>query len=253
MNILAYLAVVLGLLSGSCFAYSNDCSQPELWCQDQQTAKECNVLDQCEKFVWSNKQQTVLDSAAVDFTLYYEVLCPDCRQFVSQQLGRAAHLVHDIMNLTLVPYGNAKESFNSNTNLWEFTCQHGADECWGNLLHTCVLHYYPKPEGHFPFIYCMESAKSNVNEDIHDVAAKCAKQVNLSIDEPLKCVDSKLGNDLQHELALQTGSLSPAHKYVPWVTVNGVHTEDIQNQAQDDLVKLICDTYKGSNKPIACK
>ena len=146
-----------------------------------------------------------------------------------------------------------KESFNSNTGLWEFTCQHGADECWGNLLHTCVLHYYPKTEQHFPFIYCMESAKSNANEDIHGVATECAKQVNLSIDEPLQCVDSKLGNELQHEFAAQTGSLSPAHTYVPWVTVNGVHTEDIQNKAQADLVKFICDTYTGSNKPDACK
>lgn len=62
-----------------------------------------------------------------------------------------------------------------------------------------------------------------------------------------------VGNALQHELALQTESLSPAHQYVPWVTVNGVHTEDIQNRAQDDLVKLICETYTGSNKPTACK
>ena len=34
------------------------------------------------------------------------------------------------------------------------------------------------------------------------------------------------------------------HKYVPWVTVNGIHTEDIQSKAQDDLVGLICSTYK---------
>jgi interferon gamma-inducible protein 30 len=53
-----------------------------------------------------------------------------------------------------------------------------------------------------------------------------------------------LGNQLQHLNALKTESLRPAHKYVPWVTVNGQHTEEIEQEAERDLVKLICKTYK---------
>ena len=53
-------------------------------------------------------------------------------------------------------------------------------------------------------------------------------------------------------MGLLTEALSPAHTYVPWVTVNGVHTEDIQTKAQDDLIKLVCDTYSGESKPEAC-
>ncbi len=49
-----------------------------------------------------------------------------------------------------------------------------------------------------------------------------------------------------------TDNLNPSHTYVPWVTVNGVHTEEIQNQAQDNLVKLICNTYPDMIKPQAC-
>jgi interferon gamma-inducible protein 30 len=44
--------------------------------------------------------------------------------------------------------------------------------------------------------------------------------------------------------ALKTESLRPAHKYVPWVTVNGQHTEAMEDAALNDLVKLICQTYK---------
>lgn len=36
------------------------------------------------------------------------------------------------MNITLVPYGNAKESQQGSTYTW--TCQHGTNECFGNLL-----------------------------------------------------------------------------------------------------------------------
>jgi interferon gamma-inducible protein 30 len=57
-------------------------------------------------------------------------------------------------------------------------------------------------------------------------------------------MNSKLGNQLQHAYAVQTDSLQPKHTYVPWVTVNGIHTEDIENRALENLVKLICQTYK---------
>ncbi len=61
-----------------------------------------------------------------------------------------------IMNLTLVPYGNAKELFRNETKLWQFTCQHGVDECWGNLFQSCLINYFPNVNQHFPFIQCME-------------------------------------------------------------------------------------------------
>ena len=46
----------------------------------------------------------------VELNLYYEVLCPDCKQFISDQVGKAVEQIGDIMNLTLVPYGNAQVS-----------------------------------------------------------------------------------------------------------------------------------------------
>ena len=55
-------------------------------------------------------------------------------------------------------------------------------------------------------------------------------------------------------MALKTQALDPPHKYVPWVTLEGVnHTEKIQNQARNDLIELICKTYKGNPKPPACQ
>jgi interferon gamma-inducible protein 30 len=75
---------------------------------------------------------------------------------MSQQIWRAFNSVLPIMNLTLVPYGNAQEKFDIITKLWKYTCQHGPDECWGNLFHTCLINYYPKIEDHFQVIHCME-------------------------------------------------------------------------------------------------
>ncbi len=66
------------------------------------------------------------------------------------------------------------------------------------------------------------------------------------------CATGREGAALTHEYALRTESLVPAHTFVPWVTLNGRHDDDIQTRAMDDLVKLVCDTYKGKYKPKEC-
>ena len=135
-----------------------------------------------------------------------------------------------------------KETWRNETKLWQFACQHGSDECWGNLLHTCLINQRPKTDDHLPFILCMEA--NNV-DDIQTAAEKCGPQYNVSIDAiESKCMYTKVGNYQEHDMAVKTNALNPPHKYVPWVTLNGEHSEDIQKQAESDLVGLICKTYK---------
>ena len=52
-------------------------------------------------------------------------------------------------------------------------------------------------------------------------------------------------------MALKTNALVPRHYYVPWITLNGKHTEDIEDKATFNLLGLVCDTYQGT-KPSAC-
>ena len=63
----------------------------------------------------------------------------------------------------------------------------------------------------------------------------------------------KSGNTAAHVMALATEALVPEHTYVPWVTINGVHTEEINTEAQTDLRGLVCKTWKGRRKPPGCK
>lgn len=219
-----------------------------LWCSNADIARACEVTKQCSDYVWDLEKTNVKDQYIVNFTIYYETLCPDCREFMSGELWKAYQSVSDIMNLQIVPYGNAKETWRNETKLWQFTCQHGADECWGNLLHSCFLYFHPSTADHLPFVHCMES---DDKDNIRDASKKCAQQLGISLDLVNKCMSSRFGNYLQHQNAAQTENLSPAHQYVPWVTLNGLHTEDIQNKAQTDLVKLICDTYQVINLSVS--
>ena len=82
--------------------------------------------------------------------------------------------------------------------------------------------------------------------DRRKVATKCAAKTKIDFSKIDACTKSALGNQLEHQYAVQTDQLQPPHQYVPWVTVNGVHTEEIENEALSDLIGLICRTYKVS-------
>ena len=216
---------------------------PSVWCSSREAARLCDVEKQCEPYLTPVPKAK---ASLVNFTLYLESLCPDCKNFINQQLWPAFKAVGSIMNLALVPYGNAQEQRQGDR--WQFDCQHGEEECFGNLIETCAIYYYPNATDYFPFIYCIESSTSLPRT----IASECASKFGLDYSQIQSCVEGPLGNKLEHEMALKTGALQPPHQYVPWVTLNGVHTDKIQSEAQNNLIELICDTYQGSPKPQSC-
>ncbi|UJR08894.1 hypothetical protein I4U23_013148 [Adineta vaga] len=222
-----------------------DCpSSPSKWCESKEIAQACDVTEQCKAYVW----KTRVNGERVNLSVYYETLCPDCRQFITSQVWNAYQSILDIVNITFVPYGNARELYRPETKLYQFYCQHGAEECYGNLIHACLINFYPQSEQHMPFIYCMESTEG----EMETVATECAQKSAVDYDQITACTHSRLGNQLQHEYAVQTENLQPPHQYVPWITLNGEHTEDMQKQAEKDLIGLICKSYKGSDPPAQC-
>ena len=183
----------------------------------------------------------------VNFTLYYESLCGGCRDFIKTQYYPTFKLIGSIMNAHLVPYGNAVETQESGK--WVYNCQHGEEECIGNLIETCAMYFYPNASVYFPFIHCIETSSLAPRM----AAPSCAQQYELDYSKIQSCVSGDLGNSLEHEMALKTQALNPPHSYVPWMTLEGVHNDQIQNEAEFNLIGLICVAYRGSPKPQACE
>lgn len=184
----------------------------------------------------------------VGVALYYESLCGGCRDFIMSQFYPTFLKVGDIMNVTLVPYGNAQETRYGDE--WRFTCQHGEAECVGNLIETCAISILQNVTVYFPFIHCLET--NIAGNDPLSAAERCATQLGIDFAPIEKCQTGRQGNALEHQMALKTDALVPRHNYVPWITLNGKHTNDIQEKATFDLLGLVCDTYQGT-KPSACQ
>ncbi|XP_053382710.1 gamma-interferon-inducible lysosomal thiol reductase-like [Mercenaria mercenaria] len=213
---------------------------PSLWCSSLEIAKTCNVETQC-------KQYSYTPASPVNLALYFESECNACKTFIAEQLYKTwKELGSDILNITIVPYGNAKEKkwFGK----WEYTCQHGQDECAGNLIETCAMYIMQNFSNYFPFIHCIEAQKWTAPAD---AAKTCAKNMKIDLAPITDCANGKLGNGLLHEMALKTAALNPPHMYVPWITFNGQHDGILENRALSDLLSVVCDMYKGP-KPTAC-
>eukprot|EP00656_Telonema_subtile_P048641 TRINITY_DN584_c0_g1_i1.p1 TRINITY_DN584_c0_g1~~TRINITY_DN584_c0_g1_i1.p1 ORF type:complete len:163 (+),score=44.37 TRINITY_DN584_c0_g1_i1:345-833(+) len=140
-----------------------------------------------------------------------------------------------IVNLTLVPFGNAQISAG------KLTCQHGEEECKGNSWEQCAIHHYPDPAQHFPFYLCMETAAEKMLTSVQ----KCATKASLDYSTLSKCF-----NDKTESAALQTQAAADTpsdHQYVPWVLINGKKSAS----DGDKVLAEVCAAYTGT-APAAC-
>ncbi|XP_069505355.1 gamma-interferon-inducible lysosomal thiol reductase [Ambystoma mexicanum] len=217
---------------------------PGMWCSSWEIAVACQVEKQCVEYY---QRADAKPASLVQIELYYECLCGGCKEFLTSQLFPTWKMLKDIMNVTLVPYGNAQERNDSGK--WVFDCQHGPEECQGNTIEACLMNLLASVDRYFPIIYCMESAV-----DVIKAVQPCLAiyQPELTTEKVMECANGDAGNQLMHQNALRTNALSPPHKFVPWIVVNGKHTDDLQRQALNSLFNLVCNTYTGT-KPDACK
>jgi interferon gamma-inducible protein 30 len=148
------------------------------------------------------------------------------------------------MSVHLVPFGNAQYYADGDT--WWFTCQHGVEECDGNKMLACALTYYNDTDLTVPFIGCVEAA-----DEPQNAGENCSRQIGLDWDVIGSCFYSEESSQLLYEFGLETEALNPPHTYVPWIVVDGVHTEILNNAAEEHLLALVCALYQG-DKPTGC-
>ncbi|XP_043655830.1 GILT-like protein 2 [Drosophila teissieri] len=164
-------------------------------------------------------------------TLYYEALCPYCRDFVTSQL-EPSMVRQDRLpftELTLIPYGNARTDDGGSVQ-----CQHGVMECELNAWHACVLEHHDIAES-LKLIACMMRGKKNRLET-------CADHYHIDVGDVEKCKASRQVNDILRKYGEETAKVS--FTGVPAIAVDHVYNRDLSANLTDHFDAIFCAKYK---------
>lgn len=81
-------------------------------------------------------QVATLELKRVKLDVYYETHCPDSVDFFNNHLKNAIANFENQIAVELIPFGKASYWKTFFKRDWNFMCQHGEIECFGNKLHV---------------------------------------------------------------------------------------------------------------------
>ncbi|KAI2795983.1 hypothetical protein RDWZM_004640 [Blomia tropicalis] len=169
--------------------------------------------------------------------LYYETLCPYCNEFVVNQLVPTYKKLVNYVNFEVIPFGNVKVTIGPD-GIPLFKCQHGAAECFGNRVQACAIDINQNLTLSLDYIYCMYNDPDWKNT--YDTWKRCATKLSMDWKTVEICNEGKRGFELIKINWKRTTNLIPPKEYVPWIVIDGKHTETMQKEAQADLLSYLC-------------
>jgi len=182
----------------------------------------------------------------VSIQVYYETLCPDSIAFITQQLFPTYIKLGKYLNVEFKPYGFATSTPNDNGG-FTFSCQHGPNECNGNLYAACLIdRLHGQNEIQVAVINC-------IMDDLvpHEATQNCMEKLMItepSYQEIDQCHSSNEGQNLLYSYGLETDNLEPAVYFIPWITFENEWNEMEFNGALENLEEFLC-SDKLSNVP----
>jgi interferon gamma-inducible protein 30 len=162
--------------------------------------------------------------------IYIESLCPFSGSFVVTSFKEFHQFENKAKLADVTFYSHGKSTENNDGT---FECQHGDNECLGNLIHTCAKANLNKEEFH-SFLICLFEDVEFPNEDFFESLYHCTPS---SIADSIKtCAKSETGNELQQKVAEKT----PDQLTVPYIGVDGQHDTNVEIQIEHNMLKYLC-------------
>ncbi|GAB0100420.1 GILT [Sergentomyia squamirostris] len=183
--------------------------------------------------------------ARVHVTVYYESLCRDSINFITNQLYPNVQDpgLRDYIDVLFVPFGKSSSSNNGET--VEFECQHGVPECEGNRLQSCVLNLL---EGKQPeqvnFVACQMNLRAESTGRV------CATSSDVDWNAVQQCYNTGLGTELQLDAEKVTNTILPKTNFVPTIVYNHVFDRTLHQRSLSDFRGTVCEVLKF--EPPAC-
>eukprot|EP00960_Hanusia_phi_P042196 755360-Hanusia_phi.AAC.7 len=181
-----------------------------------------------------------------------EAACPGCQFFTTHVLAPVLQEpgMADIMDLRIIPAGNAEIKEDEETKEESIDCQHGEAECEGNKILACLeqqveqnVFHSPSPDEaskqygktalFMPTMSCIEEHASVIDspfnflsnitavEMIRNNADICMKDHAIDVQAINQCSQSDQGTSMLRAAIQETQDLKPKLEYAPWVVVDG--------------------------------
>jgi len=202
------------------------------------------------------------EAPKVKVDVYMEAACPGCQFFTTHVLvpvmdeeGMAS-----ITDLNVIAAGNAEVKTDETSQQEVVECQHGAGECEGNKIISCLAKNHRADPAFVTALGCIEEHSSVASgifstllsnltavDMLRTNAGICLTKAKIDIAEVEDCSSSPEGDMMLRSAIKETADLKPAFEYAPWVLVD---REPLKDDAYS-LKKYICDSYTGPLPP-AC-
>lgn len=182
----------------------------------------------------------------IKITLFYESYCPFSIKFMLQQLYPVTMKYSKLLVLDLIPFGHCKVQQRKN-GMYDFKCQHGEKECYGNRVHACVIQQ-GVDKGNAKVVMALTCL---MNYNYQDMEVKrCLEKSNLSWDRHKLCM-LRDATTLEVAYGKRTHENVPEVKYVPFVIFNDTYNHHLEEIAVNNLEAAVCELF-GPNKPDTC-
>ncbi|CAH1173545.1 unnamed protein product [Phaedon cochleariae] len=168
----------------------------------------------------------------ISVSVFYESLCPDSVDFLSNQFYPAYISIKEKIQVELVPFGKATANWANGT--WIFSCQHGPKECYGNMVHSCAIDLSPG-DNSTEFVVCaMKSGDASLDGNLQ----QCAIDHGVNWTEIQNCVKSGKGNELLAKNGNRTGEVKEKVTFIPMVVFEHTYKEALQTIALRNFLEI---------------
>merc|ERR1719487_1171084 len=126
-------------------------------------------------------------------------------------------------------------------------CQHGDQECLGNMIQACAIEELKTSERYVPFTLCMASYGFDAGIELSSYA--CGKELQMDMEAIKACTYSRSGNKVEAKIGAMSDDPNLQRDHVPFVMINGVHAPSAD---EGQLLGALCDGLS-EPKPALCK
>ena len=154
----------------------------------------------------------------------------------------------------LFPWGHETYNKSTETGAYSYSCQHGPNECIGQRLESCAsmfvsqhtfINFIIELETEMYDIKCQNSTNCC---DPTSMAQSIADKLDMPWYEIENCINTaEIADQAEMIQYTNTMALDPTLTSVPWITLQGNHTDNIQTECVEDTLTCVCNVYDGTS------